>query len=164
MKIDISSVLKFNDASLNIMFSEIVKDLQSIGEGFVFDNPVELKGSLFNIGGIVKMNGRIKTSYLAKCSRCLMDYENEIDIEITEEFVAEEFNSDDVYIYQGKSIEFDKVIKDNIILNLPTKQLCNDECKGLCEVCGCNLNEVNCECKKEEIDLRMQVLKNYFRE
>lgn len=165
MKIDISNILKANGISLNVEFNDIVEGLDQIDDELVFNNPVDFKGIFVNIGGIIKMEGRIKTSYMAKCSRCLADFAKEIDIEVKEEFVPqEELKDDDVYYYQAKSIELDKVLRDNIILSLPAKQVCSEECKGFCPVCGANLNKESCNCKKEEIDPRMQALKDFFKE
>ncbi|NLD48658.1 MAG: DUF177 domain-containing protein, partial [Clostridiaceae bacterium] len=117
MKIDVSNILKANGISLNVEFNDIVEGLDLIDDDLIFNNPVDFKGVFVNIGGIIKMEGRIKTSYLAKCSRCLADFGKEIDIDVREEFVQEEeLKDDEVYTYQAKSIELDKVLRDNIIL------------------------------------------------
>jgi len=56
----------------------------------------------------------------------------------------------------------DSILKDNIILNLPVKKVCDDNCKGLCPRCGVNLNEKTCDCKDENINPQLEVLKKFF--
>jgi uncharacterized protein len=56
----------------------------------------------------------------------------------------------------------DEIIVDNIILSLPIKTLCSETCKGLCPICGQNLNEGDCDCEIENIDPRLQKLKDFY--
>ena len=87
---------------------------------------------------------------------------------LPEELIKENFVSiesdveDESYTYEGKYVEIDKALKDNIVLNLPMKQLCKKECKGLCPKCGKNLNETACDCKEDDINLKMEALKDFF--
>ncbi|WDU84060.1 YceD family protein [Caloramator sp. Dgby_cultured_2] len=60
-------------------------------------------------------------------------------------------------------INLEDMIIDNIILSYPAKILCSDDCKGLCPVCGKNLNEGQCECLKDVIDPRLEALKQFFK-
>ena len=87
-----------------------------------------------------------------------------VEAELKEEFAKEgQLKNDDCYIYTNKVIVLDKVLKDNIILNLPAKQMCSYDCKGLCLECGVDLNNERCSCSKEELDPRMETLKNFFK-
>ena len=58
-------------------------------------------------------------------------------------------------------LELDDLVLSDILLELPLKYLCSDDCKGLCERCGKNLNEGECDCKGKEIDPRLAVLQKW---
>lgn len=163
MKIDVSSISKTDGAFLDVRVSGIIEGLNEISEEYSFDKPVSFKGSIENHSGILVLQGDLNTSYNAKCSKCLKDIDSTINIRIRENFVKSKNNVDDEsYTYEGNFIELDRVFKDNIILNLPVRQVCSEDCKGLCPVCGANLNVTSCNCREDEVDSRLEVLKNFF--
>ncbi|MCX7923813.1 MAG: DUF177 domain-containing protein [Clostridia bacterium] len=163
MNINISDIVKVEGASLDVEFVEKLTDLDSVVGDFTFDNPVHFKGRLVNIGGVMKLDGHLKADYSSKCYRCLDDVNGEIDISIKEDFVDREKSSDtETYTYEGNYVSLDKTLKDNIVLNLPMKQVCTDECKGFCPKCGIDMNTKSCECKEEDINPKMEILKNFF--
>jgi len=164
MKVDISNILKVNGESLNVELEEVLEGFDKLEEAYVFDAPVKLDCKFTNIGGIIKMEGHLNVGYLAKCSRCLKDVQSFLEIDLKEEFTREgQIEDNDNYVYDDKVIVLDKVLKDNIILNLPARQLCKDDCKGLCSKCGADLNNGRCSCNKEELDPRMEALKDFFK-
>lgn len=164
MKVDISNILKVNGASLDVELEEVLEGFDSLDDEFVFDTPVKLVCRFTNIGGIVKLEGHFKTEYVVKCSRCLKDVRSSVEADLKEEFAEEgQIKDEDCYTYMDKVIMLDKVLKDNIILNLPAKQVCSDDCKGICADCGVNLNEESCSCSKEEFNPRMEALKDFFK-
>jgi len=82
--------------------------------------------------------------------------------------VKENFSSstdaeqNDMYPSEGKKLDISRALNDNIILNLPMKHLCSEQCRGLCSKCGANLNEVQCGCSDDSIDPRMEGLSKFF--
>ncbi|WP_010252323.1 YceD family protein [Acetivibrio cellulolyticus] len=164
MKVDISNILKVNGASLDVELEEVLEDFTALGDEFIFDSPVKFKCRFTNMGGIVKLEGHFTTGYVVKCSRCLNDVRSLVEADLKEEFAEEgQIKDDDSYEYTDKVIVLDKVLKDNIILNLPAKQICSEDCKGLCPECGTDLNNETCSCSKEELDPRMEALKDFFK-
>lgn len=165
MRIDVSDIVKTNGASLKVEYNGVIEDFNSIVSGYVFDKPVSFSGQLVNMSGILKLDGRLKAEYTVKCYRCLKDINRGMSIDIKEDFLNPQTNTDDeAYIYKDNYVEIDRVLKDNIILNLPMKQVCVEDCKGLCEICGNDLNVKECNCKKEEpVNPRMEILKNFFK-
>lgn len=163
MKIDVSGIAKIDGASLNLKFEEKMDDLGDISEDFEFNSPVCFIGKIENHGGVLKLTGNLTTDYTTKCYRCLKELGTKMSVSISEDFFKEGHSEDiEAYTYQGNFIELDKVLKDNIILNLPVRQVCDEKCRGLCSVCGTNLNENNCSCREESVDSRMQILKSFF--
>ena len=74
----------------------------------------------------------------------------------------EEVEGDDleVYPYDGEAIDLQPLLRDQLILSVPFAPLCDDACRGLCSVCGTNLNEGECGCEREVMDPRLAALKH----
>ncbi len=111
------------------------------------------------VGKKIALEGSVATSLLLQCDRCLEPYSWElskdfriflslspfkggVDVELSEDDLNLEF-------LQGNFLELEQVVKEQIILSLPMKTLCSPECKGLCAVCGSNLNFKTCSCSKK---------------
>jgi len=165
MKIDVSDILKDNGASMDLETEEIL-DVSGLEDtGIELDSPISFKGRVVNINGILELTGRLKTRYGAQCYRCLKDMELGMDVKIEECFVKEQSGRDnDSYLYEGNYIDLDKPLKDNILLNLPMKHVCEENCKGICPICGCDLNTGQCDCREDTTDLRLEALKDFFKE
>ena len=73
----------------------------------------------------------------------------------------EELSPEDILteLYDDDMINLVPVFYDTIILSIPMKPLCKEDCKGLCPICGANLNYEQCNCKKEITDPRWEPLK-----
>ena len=63
-------------------------------------------------------------------------------------------------VLEGDAIDVDEVTKEQILLAVPTRSLCNDDCKGFCPTCGADKNAGECGCEAKEIDPRWAALKN----
>ena len=114
--------------------------------------------------GTISVKGFITGSYTAQCGICLAETKDDFDITFDERFLhlsADIDNSDD-YMYDGGYINLTVPLIDNILLSFPGVILCSEDCKGLCEVCGVNLNETQCSCEKHEINIKMEKLKDFF--
>jgi uncharacterized protein len=104
------------------------------------------------------------------CSRCLDNSKLSIGSDFAYTLIpAKAEKSEDmelkpeeleISIYQGDFIDLTSIICEQIILQIPIKVLCSEECKGLCQHCGTNLNNASCNCSLNVIDSRMAVLKN----
>lgn len=84
------------------------------------------------------------------CDRCAADLE--VCTDVSESYyLFPEKSSDDVdYFYSGDSIELDDFVRETVVMNVPGKILCSDDCAGLCPGCGTNLNDKKCGCNAED--------------
>ena len=80
-----------------------------------------------------------------------MDYEKGIALSGT----LETEDQDEYLIAREKMLELDEPLTEAVILEFPMKNLCREDCKGLCPNCGQDLNEGSCTCSKMEMDPRM---------
>ncbi len=124
---------------------------------FPFPTPVRVAGDIVNRAGIVTMRAAADCTMRFVCDRCAADAERRLHVPMEHILVSELQNEDDADAYilvpDGKLDLFQLTLED-IFLSLPSKLLCSDDCKGVCPICGKNLNEGKCGCKKE-IDPRL---------
>jgi len=83
------------------------------------------------------------------CDRCGKEILKSFDFKFKESFVIENLDETS-YSYNGEKINLDKATEESIMANLPVQIVCKDKCKGLCPICGANLNEKKCKCKMTE--------------
>jgi uncharacterized protein len=118
----------------------------------------------------IKATGRISTAVSLECSRCLQDFILPIVSEFEEFFILkhhvsceedkELLHDDlDVSFIPEEGIEIRDIVEEQIWLNIPMKPLCHEGCKGLCSVCGMDLNVGECGCDRQHTDPRFTVLK-----
>ena len=130
-------------------------DLKFVGREIEIKDVINLNLDIYNTQDSFLLEGTIEAVLILTCSRCLEKYESSVEIDISEEILKSDMEDrDELFI--------DEIIVDNIILSLPIKTLCSDTCKGLCPVCGQNLNDGDCDCEVENIDPRLQKLKDFY--
>ncbi|SFL06128.1 YceD family protein [Halanaerobium salsuginis] len=116
---------------------------------------IEINLEVFNTTDSFLVKGTITSKLKLNCSRCLKEFIEPIELAISEEVLKEEMEDQ-------SELFIDEIIIDNIILSLPMKVLCSDDCKGLCPQCGQNLNEGECDCEIDTIDPRLAKLKEFY--
>ena len=94
------------------------------------------------------MNSQFSLEYITG-----RDYESTRTAELTEELMS-------VSVFDGDSIDVDEIVKEQILLTLPTRALCREDCKGFCPTCGADKNSGECSCLEIEIDPRWAGLKD----
>ncbi|MBE6857626.1 MAG: DUF177 domain-containing protein [Ruminococcus sp.] len=125
----------------------IGQDELSDVRGCSFCSPVHVKGRIYNKAGVVYLKYSVDFTLNITCDRCLAELERDYHFE-SEHIVVSSVSSDnDEYIVaDGESIDLNEIAVTDLLLQLPTKNLCKEDCKGLCMVCGCDLNESECDC------------------
>ena len=115
---------------------------------YSFIDPVNVKGSVYNRAGVVILNCIVDFTLDAVCDRCLIPFNKSFSFECEHILVRETNTDNDEYVVtEGDSLDLDELIIQDILLQLPSKMLCKEECKGLCPVCGTDLNFNECNCK-----------------
>lgn len=117
----------------------------------------------------VRMNGEIHLILHMPCSRCLRDVSVPMDIDFERELAFDRIRSGDVedldeYNYiDGNLLDVDRFVRNELIVHLPMRVLCREDCRGLCPVCGKDLNEGDCGCDRTSADPRMSAIRDIFR-
>ena len=108
------------------------------------------------------MTGSVRTTIHGICDRCAAAFDRDInfpiDVVLVTELADEENEDEWVFPLEGDSANLDDIVRTVFVLNLDSKLLCKEDCKGLCCRCGKNLNDGACSCQKE-LDPRFAALK-----
>ena len=95
------------------------------------------EGRVFNEAGILRLTGTLTAEMICVCDRCGEEFESlkEMDLDAT---VVEENPEDDpsLFVLEGNEIDLDEILSTLFILDMETKFLCKEDCKGLCPTCG----------------------------
>lgn len=117
----------------------------------------------------LKICGQAEITAIAPCDRCLTDVEVFVPIVFDHEVSAdpealEQADELDENNYiDGYSLDVEQLIYNELLVGWPTKILCSDDCRGICNVCGQNLNEGTCNCEDTGLDPRMSVIRDVFK-
>ena len=126
-----------------------------------FDGPVKCHVEIARAGIRYILDGHIFGYAWVSCDRCLESYRRLLDVEFRL-FLSAPFSDSDqkefelseddmsVQFVECHEIDLKEVIRDQIVISLPMKSLCHEDCLGLCPVCGINLNEHKCKCRRSE--------------
>ena len=161
MNINISVISTKKEASFSFSFNE---KIGSPGlDEVVFMTPVRLDGEVIKDKEIYYIDAKGSVGVKMYCSRCLEPTELLIDFNLNEKFNINESYDEEIEAFSGESINLDLTVMDSILASLPMKVVCSDECKGLCLVCGQNLNETNCDCDTTVFDPRLEGLRSLLK-
>ena len=120
--------------------------------------PVD-EGFIVNNAGALTLRGTLSAAMRCVCDRCAAEFDREVsyplDVPLASELQDEE--NPDYFLLEGDELDLEELLETVFILNMDTRFLCRDDCKGLCSRCGKNLNEGPCGCRTES-DPRLAVL------
>ncbi|HEX8821428.1 MAG TPA: DUF177 domain-containing protein [Archangium sp.] len=156
--------------------------------GFRATEPLSVSANLRKVSGGVLVEGKFTTRVVAECKRCLTESKLELPVVFTINLVPESLaRGEDVLsdeeleekdrgsgesggsfgleqadeeVFDGKVIDLEPIVREQVLLSLPMSALCREDCRGLCVKCGQNLNEKQCGCDTKFVDPRLAVLKD----
>jgi DUF177 domain-containing protein len=129
-------------------------------------------------GTTVHVTGTLSGTARRQCVRCLKEYDDALWLPVVGEYQqdtdlkskpssressersgGDEDTDDESYVYAGEEIALTDMLREHVILAEPMQPLCHDDCRGLCPVCGQDLNVRRCECREEQVQSPFAVLK-----
>jgi uncharacterized protein len=135
------------------------------------DRPLQVRLRIVRTGTKYILDGEMRGGIKVRCDRCLEPYHFDLDsgfhlylqatpsvqkgeteVELLDEDMEVEFIS-------GDEVDLDAVVREQVFLSLPMKNVCSESCRGLCPTCGANWNRENCDCRKEPANPAFQKLK-----
>ncbi len=125
-------------------------------KGYTFLTPCKLIGSMVYEFGSLKVTAKASVNIAVRCDLCYDDFTKTLDFEVEETFAKSNSEDSNYYEIGSASVDVMPMLVDNFFEHLPTKILCKDDCKGLCDMCGKNLNYQSCNCQEIKQDLDNQ--------
>jgi len=181
MRLDVQSVI--NGIKPRLDFDgDIDLSYETMEDGtHPFPEKVSVRGSVVGMFGAVELRADVTAAFHAQCARCgkpvVLPYEGEISgMLIKDESPAKPaakgsgrqsagdgaVSADEVeriVLENDDKLDVDALVHEHLMLNMPMRFLCREDCAGLCQMCGADLNLGGCGCKKETTDPRLAVLK-----
>ena len=119
--------------------------------------------------GKLQIEGTCKLTVEIPCDRCLepvrtelfLDFTKDVDLDVADGEQTEEL--DETNYIDGYALDVEQLLYNEILIGWPTKILCSEDCKGICNVCGQNLNQGTCDCEDTSLDPRMSVIRDVFK-
>ena len=126
-------------------------------------SPVHVSGRVFNKTGIVYLEASAEYELSAVCARCNAPIRKQVSVPLSHCLIAHAENDEDDYyiVVENMRLDLDSLAAEDIYLAMPSRFLCKESCKGLCSICGADLNRTTCSCA-DPTDPRWDVLKQLF--
>ncbi len=163
-------LLKINLSNIKEGHTELQRQVMptdvGLGDQAEFQHPLDIQIRIDRVGTTLTLVARTTGRLTMVCDRCAEDYEHELDESLTLVFSSDSDLADqdeDWVFYLGEvdqDVDISDPIRQTLLLALPLKRLCSESCAGLCPVCGTNLNESTCSCKRDRIDPRWGKLRD----
>lgn len=170
MLIDLSKILTHEGMQQNVeMIPEGDKFSCKLGE-FSYAEKFPVMLSIVHTNDqVLKIMGEGRVSIWIPCSRCLepvlhtfsIQIEEEADMKLTDQERIEAL--DESSFIQDKVLDTEKLLHNEILIRWPMRVLCKEDCKGICSRCGANLNQGSCDCDTADLDPRMAVISDIFK-
>lgn len=167
MNINLSRLISREQDVLEFCFCEQISSIGEEENKLVFLDSIQMKGQIKRVQRRFYLTANLITSIKKSCDRCLKEVKVDIESDIEGFLVsrAEDFYDEnvDVFFYHDEEFDLIPIIEDQVLLCIPQKVLCNQDCNGICLGCGKDLNTETCECQNQkpevEIDPRLAKLK-----
>jgi len=135
--------------------------------------PVSYELTVAKFDDTVTVEGSINCEASLACSRCLEEYNLSLSLQMAIKLTPKstlpdaadmELHNDDldIYYYEGEEVDLDPFVYEEVMLNIPVRPLCSEECKGICATCGRNRNTEPCDCPEAPSSLLGEKLKSFL--
>ncbi len=147
--------LKDETGYIRVETSVNPKDITFLGRKIKMPLDFQLSLDIFGEKKEIVFAGEVKGEFLLECSRCLKEFNKDVNAEL--EFTIEREEIEDY-----SSVDVGEQVKENLILAIPIKALCRKDCQGICSSCGQDLNKGSCECVQDSVDPRLEKLEQFY--
>lgn len=158
MFLDVKPILRTPGKSLGFQFELDLSDVEFAGR-YPISRSVHVEGNVQNSADVLSLHMLATSTLDAVCDRCGKAFLQEKEVPFTC-LLAEQLeneDNDEIVLLEDGAVDLTDLARTAFILDMDTKTLCSEDCKGLCPRCGADLNLGPCSCKKE-LDPRLAVL------
>ncbi len=149
--LDVSNALKNPGQVYAFSVESELDELEVLGDLVRFEDIVA-SGEFFGTGERVSIKGQVSATVVSRCAKCLEPVALKLAAEIDSLFARQADPEDpDLYTFEGSKVDLTDAVRDALLLEMPYRFLCSEDCKGLCPICGINLNLGTCTCQEGAI-------------
>jgi uncharacterized protein len=145
-------------------------ELDLLDDRVLLSASASISGKIRRSGQQVFVTGHVDAQVQVECDRCL----KQVDFPVTADFKVEYITEDDyrssqvaelteeamlLSVFDGKTIDIDEIVREQVLLSVPGRMLCGENCKGICPNCGMDRNRDECKCETGAVDPRWSALK-----
>lgn len=147
--LDVTNALKNPGQMLRFERVLELEEMEVLNDPVRFEN-VTVSGEFFGAGeSKVSVRGEVSATVVSRCAKCLEPVEMSLTAQVDALFVHEPDPEDpDLYTYESSKVDLTDAVRDALLLEMPYRFLCSEDCKGLCSNCGVNLNLGTCTCQE----------------
>lgn len=153
MELNAAAELKLAGKTGTARLKEDIPSLELAGRPVLLTEPVTVDVKYTYDGEGFTLEGTLSSAEKMNCTKCNEEFVEPFSIEFSERFLRiseEEAEEQECYTFTGETLDLDKMVSDLILLNAPMYGLCKPDCKGLCPVCGTDLNITQCSCRNDD--------------
>ena len=152
MRMDVSLALKNPGHEFPFALELLLHDQDFAGEEIKFLTPAKLKGTYSLAGAGVTVRGELECEYQRQCALCLGPVKAKAECEFEDLFYKEPNPEDpnDLFLIENYTIDMTAYAESVVFLSMPMTVKCKPDCKGLCPVCGTDLNVSQCSCGRAD--------------
>lgn len=163
MRLNLKDIIHVPGAVLPFTFELDLSELSFGGEQPI-QEPVKVTGQVRNMAGALVFTAQAETTLHLHCDRCTKPFQRRKTIRFETLLATElagEDEQEDIVLLEGNELDAGALMSETFVLEMDSKNLCTEDCKGLCSGCGADLNVEPCRCKKEG-DPRLAALGKFF--
>lgn len=168
MVLDMLPILTGEKSKIDFNFDVELTEDNVVSQSFPdmqFISPISVVGYVKNMSDYMFLHEDVSLKYKTNCARCAEPVESEVSFSFERDIatggVSEE--NDDYLFIKDKKLDLNNPTEEQLLVELPLKTLCREDCAGMCSKCGKNLNYGKCDCKQTVGDPRLQILRELIK-
>ncbi len=165
IKINVAEIKKRLVGEKALAFELSPAELEITPAEMAIEGTVSVNGTMSNAGDVLLLQAVLVAKVQRTCGRCLKGFTGVVQAEVIEKFypASAEHIENDAFVYDSDVIDITEPLREGLLLEEPMQALCKPDCRGLCPVCGADLNDGDCGCDRFTVDPRLAALKQFIK-
>jgi uncharacterized protein len=164
LQLDVARLKRSPGESVSYKLTADMPPMEMTGEKISFDGPVKAVLNATSTGRTIFVEGTVSGLLQLNCCRCLEPFGYYFEIPFAETYTTIVDDAEEEAIpFSGDILDVSPEVIKGLIMTLPMKAVCHEDCQGLCPGCGQNLNQGRCGCADTEVDPRLSVLRDILK-
>ncbi len=165
IKINVAEIKKRLVGEKALAFELSPAELEITPAEMAIEGTVSVNGTMSNAGDVLLLQAVLVAKVQRTCGRCLKGFTSVVQAEVIEKFypASAEHIENDAFVYDSDVIDITEPLREGLLLAEPMQALCKPDCRGLCPVCGADLNDGDCGCDRFTVDPRLAALKQFIK-